>query len=132
MAGLVGAVIAAIAAVSLGRANGSRRMLAVRSMSVSAMAVHGQGLGQDLVQPRPDPADAAAQPRRRYLLLGGSAGSGRQGRPLGHGQLGPFLIVERPGPLDERTARQLDDDAGLHAVLNQVQDLALQAEADPL
>src|SRR6185437_16987227 len=86
-----------------------------------------------LVEPGLDPAQATAHARSWDRLVAiAVALPGGQCQRLRYGELGQFLFGERPGLLDELAVRQLPDDAHLDAVLEQVQVLALQAEADAL
>src|SRR5580700_2811282 len=80
------------------------------------MAARDRGaLGDDLVEALPDPPEAAAHAGRGHVGFGGLAWRQRRVLDAGGEDREP-LVADRPGFLDELTARQLPDVAGLDAV----------------
>src|SRR5215469_472699 len=100
------------------------------AMTVAVARGQRDALSQDPVEPHPQLADAA--PGRG----GGDLVAIRGGRfelwqPLPGLELGTQLFGWRPGLLDVLPVGQLPDNAGFDAMLEYVDVLALQAQADP-
>src|SRR5215472_4007419 len=116
-----------------GIAGGDRGVLGAVAIPVPVAPGKRDALGQGPVERGPQPAHGPALRGGRDIVAVPARPRRGQGRQVGPGrEHGPAVLRHRAGDLDVLAARQLPDDAGLDAVLEQFAVLALEAKADPL